>query len=272
METRRRRLPAGWYPEDGTGVSSELRAMEVEYAPVAVPAIAAVAPHASWTFSGALAWAAWRSAGPTDTVVVIGGHLPAGAPFLAAMEDAFETPTGLMRADAELRDAVVTELSARPDVYADNTVEIHLPMARTRFPDAKLAWFRAPNEMGAARLGEALAAYARTSGRTLFVMGSTDLTHYGPNYGFEPGGRGTAGRAWAREGDHAIAAAFAGMDAATAVVLADDRRAACSVGAAVAAMAYAAAIGRTEGRTIGEASSWDLMRGDSFVGYCSVVY
>jgi AmmeMemoRadiSam system protein B len=274
MSLRTRFLPEGWYPDGAEEVRAELAAFE-QSEPVmkeASWACAAIAPHAGWYFSGHCAWLAWRAASAADVAVVVGGHLPRGAAFLRAPADELATPLGPLRVDSELDAYVGRRLGASPDRAADNTVEIQLPMLKARFPLAAAAWFRAPNDRDAARLGEALAEYAKESGKRLFVLGSTDLTHYGPNYGWSPGGGGASGRAWAAQADKAIVEAYAGLDADSALSLADERAASCSVGAAIAALSYAKALGRKSGEVLELCSSADRQAGESFVGYAAIAY
>lgn len=274
MDVRRRLLRGGWYPDDEAGVRAALSNFEAggELAGASLGSIAAVAPHAGWEFSGSLAWAAWRAAREAELAIVIGGHLPAGADFLCAPAPRAETPLGELELDMELDAFVRGELGARPDHAIDNTVEVQLPMLKARFPKAKAAWFRAPNGPEAKRLGLALARYVGERGIKAFALGSTDLTHYGPAYDWEPAGGGAAGREWAAESDRAIAEAYMQLDAERALALADERRASCSVGAAVAAMAFAYALGSERGELLGITNSAARAGGPSFVGYCAVAY
>jgi AmmeMemoRadiSam system protein B len=145
-------------------------------------------------------------------------------------------------------------------------------MLKARFPKAAAAWFRAPNDESAAKLGLALADYAHDSAQRLFVLGSTDLTHYGPNYGWSPGGAGRDGRAWAAAADKAIVEAYARLDTVAALRLAEERAASCSVGAAIAAFSYAKALGRQAGRVLDLCSSADRQARESFVGYATIAY
>lgn len=274
MRIRARSLSEGWYPGRRNEVEAMLGAWgRVDEAANAAGAVSAVAPHAGWYFSGRIAWSAWRSAREADAVVILGGHLPAGAPFRYWAEDGYETPSGIITADAGLRDALASRVDARPDAAADNTVEVHLPMAAARLPGLPVACFRVPGDLRAAEFGEALAEYQESSGRRLFVLGSTDLTHYGKPYGFEPAGPGQEGFAWARKADEAIIESFLAMDAALALERARDDGSACSVGAAVAAMAFASRLGADGARLLMRGSSDEKTPGaDASVGYCSVAF
>lgn len=274
MRIRSRSLPEGWYPDRANEVEARLGAWSrADGGAGDSGAVSAVAPHAGWYYSGRIAWAAWRSAWEAEAVVIIGGHLPAGAPFRYWAHDGYETPLGLVRTEEALRDAVASRVEARPDEAADNTIEVHLPMAAVRFPGAPVVCFRAPSDLRAAELGEALAEYAASSGRRLFVVGSTDLTHYGKPYGFEPAGQGPSGFDWARKADEAMVDSFLAMDVGLALERARDDRSACSAGAAVAAMAYASRLGADRPRLLMRGSSDEKVPGaDASVGYCAVAF
>ena len=51
----------------------------------------------------------------------------------------------------------------------------------------------------AAQVGRVVAEQAQRLGRGVMFFGSSDLTHYGPRYGFAPHGLGAEGLRWAKE-------------------------------------------------------------------------
>ncbi len=274
MSIRPRNLPSGWYPTERGETEAKLGAWgRIDEAARAEGALAAIAPHAGWYYSGRIAWSAWRSAAQSDAVVIVGGHLPAGAEFRYWEEDGFETPLGVVMSERSLTEAVAGVVCAVSDHHPDNTIEIHLPMAVMRFPGLPVACFRAPNDGRASKLGAAIADWAMASGKKVFVLGSTDLTHYGKAYDFEPGGHGPEGFAWARRADKAITDAFVAMDEAEALRRADADGSACSVGAAMASMAYARRLGALRSRLLMRGSSDETAPSrDASVGYCAVAY
>jgi MEMO1 family protein len=290
MKVRRRSLPRGWYPDGpeslGRTVSSwlgeELSRAGARGAPDRRErgggALAVVAPHAGWAFSGRLAARAIAALAPAQTIAVIGGHLSGGSRPLAAFEDGFETPLGNLPSDVELREALASELSRsrglalEEDLDADNTVEVQLPLIACIAPGARILWLRAPNGPDALALGEALRAAAASIGRSVACVGSTDLTHYGPNYGFSPAGGGSAAEAWARKSDGRFIDAVLALDARRAVELGESERSACSSGAAAAAVSFARASGASVARLIEYATSLDVRRDDSFVGYAAIAF
>ena len=275
MRVRPRVLEPGWYPSGADGVRAAVNEWEctLESEP-AQTAGAGIAPHAGWYFSGRLAWDTLRRARPDiQTVIVVGGHRPPGSAALVATEEEFETPLGGIPADRELAEALGSHVALEPDVWADNTVEVLLPLVRLRFPDARVLWLRVPNDGTAESLGAAAARSAGDIGRSVFFLASTDLTHYGPNYGFHPKGGGAEALDWVRNvNDKGLIGAVLDLNSPEVIRRGNEDRAACSPGAVAAAIGYARAAGFSAPRLCGYYTSCDVHPSDSFVGYCSVVF
>ena len=105
------------------------------------------------------------------------------------------------------------------------------------------------------------------------MIGSTDLTHYGPNYDFTPRGTGPDALAWVREhNDRRLLDCLLGLRHNEALELAQRERSACSAGAAVAAARYAELRGAASGRLLEYATSHDRHPGSSFVGYAAISF
>jgi AmmeMemoRadiSam system protein B len=275
MNVRKRSLPGGWYPDSPDKIREFLEKANASWKRGG--ACAAIAPHAGWYFSGALAaQSVYSLAQDAETIAVFGGHLPQGYPPLYWEEDMAETPLGLIELDAELRSAMEQALPGRPDRYADNTVEVQIPMIKYFFPDARLLAMRLPaDSIGA---GRALAEAA--TGRRVAVLASTDLTHYGENYGFAPRGFGPEALDWVRtKNDAAFIEAVLSGDAGEILRRAEEDRSACSPGAAVAALEFALAQGGVRPELLAYTTSADVLserpsgRPDfSAVGYGAIAW
>ncbi len=277
MSVRRRFLPPGWYPSGKESTTEAIQRMSRslgERYPGPGTGVAGVVPHAGWEFSGSLALEVMACLSrPLDTIVIIGGHLGPSDGILCAMEDSYETPLGDMAVDRELREHLGGSLAIREDRAADNSVEIQLPFARYLFPEAKVLGLRASPSEDAGRLGDAIAAAGRTLGRRIAIIGSTDLTHYGPNYGFSPAGQGERARRWVRDvNDRRLIEALTAMDGPAVLERAGKERSACSAGGALSAMSFARVMGVRKGRLLRYSMSWDVQPAESFVGYAGVLY
>ena len=273
MQIREYSLPSGWYPREAEEVSRFLSDFQ-RNGPFSR---AAVAPHAGWYYSGRIAARASACLQPeSQTVIVIGGHL-SDSPPLFAMEDAVRTPFGPMPIDKELRGVLFKNLDGREDRYRDNTVEVLLPMVRFFFPQAGLLWLRLSAQSSSFEAGKIISREAAKLDRKVNVLASTDLTHYGVNYGFIPQGRGEAALRWVREvNDAAFIKAVEGGKSDEVLRCAERDFSACSAGAVLGAMGFAREEGLGAARLLEYATSAE-MRGDgeipdSFVGYAAMAF
>ena len=269
---RQRALPAGWYPEGEAEIRGVVDEWQIRHPASKSLGSSGIVPHAGWYYSGELAFSVLsRFRSDLETIVVIGGHLPATDSIKAYAETGAETPLGPIETDLELLEEIRDEFSYEPDSTPDNTVEIQLPLVKYLYPRARYVGLRAPPAKVAIHLGEYLAE--RSIDKNLGVVGSTDLTHYGPAYGHSNHGSGRDAYAWARdENDKQFIDAMVSLDLSLALQLAEDHRSACSAGGAVAAGAFARSRGIGEGVLVGYDSSYRRRESDSFVGYCGIIY
>ena len=273
MQIRDYSLPTGWYPREAGEVSRFLSDF-IRKGPFSK---AVIAPHAGWYYSGRLAARAAACLQPdTETVIVIGGHL-SDSPPLFAMEDAIKTPFGPMPIDAQLRGALLKSLNGREDSYRDNTVEVHLPIVRFFFPQALLIWLRLSAQSASFEAGKIISREATKLNRKVNVLASTDLTHYGVNYGFMPQGRGEAALRWVREvNDAAFIKAVEAGDSGKVLRRAELDFSACSAGAVLGAMGFAQEEGLGGARLLEYSTSANVHNDeevpDSFVGYAAMAF
>jgi AmmeMemoRadiSam system protein B len=281
MNLRKQSLPSGWYPRQAEEIERFLapfRRPSADSAGKPGNARTAVAPHAGWDYSGAIAARAAASLDPgAETGVVAGGHLPTGYPVLAVCEDAAATPLGIIEMDAELRDLIQKELRCAPDQYRDNTVEVQLPMIKYFFPDARLVSLRLPPENSSIETGKIIARAAALLGRKTVLLGSSDLTHYGDNYGYSPRGRGQEALDWVKNiNDAGFIRAVLEDKPEEALRHAETAFSACSAGAVLACLGFARETGAGPAELLAYTTSADIHPAgggdipDSFVGYAAI--
>ena len=241
MSAVRRAAFAGrFYPGDSRDCEREVDAMLD--APAVDGACAGIVPHAGWVFSGPTAGktiAAMRAFEP-ETVVVFGAvHVRDWNHASLADFDGWETPIGLVESDCEL----VSATSGASDVAVcreahlhEHSIEVELPLLQRACPNARLLAVMVRPGSWAAGIGAAVRVAAESLGRRVAYLASTDLTHYGPSFGFEPEGRGAVGIRWAKEvNDRRFIAAASMLDLEDVLREAELHRSACGAGA-VAAM------------------------------------
>lgn len=247
------------------------------------PCIGGIVPHAGWVFSGSIACRVIQALVPdkgqgVDTVVVFGAHMhPSDSGFVLA-SGGVDTPLGPIETDGNLAAALASctgLASLSPGDFPDeNTLELQYPFIRYFFPTARIVAAGIPPAADlAGQAGQAVVEAAQRLGRTIRVVGSTDMTHYGASFGFFPAGRGRAAVDWVRnDNDAAGIEALTALDHEKIIRQGLSRRNMCCAGAAAAAAAACKKNGAVKGICLDYATSYDASASDSFVGYCGVVF
>ncbi len=281
-----------WYPAREGSCRDEMKSYLSRRAPLAKPqgrTVAAVAPHAGWTFSGptmAMAIDALRANCQPDveTVVCFGSVHVAAVRFPALWpEGTWDTPLGAMGVDVPLAHALLQasdqSVVSDPTAHArEHSIEVLLPFIRAAFPEAKLIAIAVPPGEESLKLGSMVAKVAADLGRKVVAVASTDLSHYGlSRFGWAPAGGGPAGLRWVRQqNDPPILEAMTAMDAEAVLRLRAERRNSCGSGAIAAAITFAKQQGGKRGLVIDYSSSLDaVLPGTSkedFVTYAGVVF
>src|SRR4030042_1630641 len=281
MDRRKRALPRGWYPADKKECQREIESYLEGWSPSPfqlTKGLGGIVPHAGWYFSGKLAarvFHALKLKSKVEVVVLYGGHLSAEDLPRIVTEEACETPLG----DIEIHTGFVKnlmkslEMKKESPTSGDNTIEVQLAMVKYFFPEAKLVALRSPLSLKAETLGKEVAEIAKKERISLLAVGSTDLTHYGPNYGFLSKGMGPASVEWVKNvNDKGFVDRALRMDAEGLLKHAMENDSACSAGAAISAMATCKALGAEKGILLDYYTSYDMMPDDSFVGYAGILY
>jgi AmmeMemoRadiSam system protein B len=244
--------------------------------------VGGIVPHAGWYFSGSIACRVihyLQQAQPRepDVLVIFGMHLPPSAMNVMMPKGAWGTPFG----DIPVAEELAAELAKRfpfrlesADRFSqDNTIELQLPFIKYFFPQAKiLAAGVAPTETALA-IGKSVVETGRRLGLTLKVIGSTDLTHYGANYGFTDHGSGASAVGWVKqENDRRIVEAMLDLDPHRVMAEAAENQNACCPGAVATAIEAGRHLGAKAAESISYATSYDRSPGESFVGYVGIVF
>lgn len=282
MKTRKAIFAGSWYPDTARQCEKEIqRFVDADdyTAPVGFTPVGGIVPHAGWYYSGRIACNVIRrlaTSPPPDVVFIFGMHLHAGSANHIMAEGAWETPFGELVVDADLA-ALLTErfefrVESADRFVEDNTIELQLPFVKYFLKDVKIVPLGVPPTPAAVRIGEFAVEQALAAGRVVKVLGSTDLTHYGLNYGFQPKGSGAAAHEWVRrENDRAVIDAMLAMDPLAIIRESDTRHNACCAGAAATAIAAAKKLGSTKAEQLAYATSYEKSPGSSFVGYVGLL-
>jgi hypothetical protein len=283
MNLRKSVFSGSWYPSDKQACEDQIRqfleAGKNRSVSVANP-VGGIVPHAGWFFSGSIACNVIHrlaQAASPDVVVVFGMHLHSGSPRYIMPEGDWETPFGPIAVDTALADELTRryafQLETPTRFQQDNTLEIQMPFIRYFFKDARVVAMGVPPAEETLVLARSVVEMARKMDLKISVIGSTDLTHYGPNYGFTTKGVGSKAVKWVREvNDRRVIDAMTRMDPEAVIREGLSNDNACCCGAAAAAIAAGKAMGAQKADKLAYATSNDKSPGDSFVGYVGMLF
>ena len=300
MQIRRPVVAGQFYPEERETCLAEIRACLPAQVPgegLPEPLVAGLVPHAGWTFSGALAALVFatvkRQRGTVGTFVICGAaHGYFGPQPAIDGSDAWETPLGTTDIDDSLRQALLDSGAAVLDSSAhrhEHSIEVQLPFIQHLFPDARIVPIIVPAHESALGLGRALADACAKESRvmagqashppSLVCIGSTDLTHYGPRYGFTPMGIGSEALHWANEvNDRQFIDLALSLEPQRLLANALENGNACGPGAAAAVVAAARQLGARKGVLLAHTNSNEVMLREmgtasrDSVGYAAIIF
>lgn len=283
MKARQAIFAGSWYPGNAIACEKEIKSFLKEGRDMPIEnrnLIGGIVPHAGWYFSGSIACNVihlLKEEKPPDVVVVFGMHLHSESPFYIMTSGSWETPFGPIEIEQNLADELTQQFTFKVETAdsftQDNTIELNLPFIKYFFENAKLVPMGVPPAKTSLEVGKAVADISTRLGLRVKVLGSTDLTHYGYNYGFVPKGTGAAAVDWVRnENDRRVIEAMLAMDPDGVINEALENQNACCGGAAATAIAAAKHLGAQQAETIAYSTSYDKSPGDSFVGYVGIVF
>ena len=282
-KVRRAVFAGSWYPSSAAECEKEINRFLAEGKMMDIAAgehVGGIVPHAGWFYSGSIACnviSSLKSDEPPDAIVVFGMHLHPDSPCIMMAEGAWETPFGEIRVDERLTGELARQFSftleSSSSFTQDNTIELQLPFIKYFFDGVKIVAMGVPPAKSSLEIGRAVVDIANRLDLRIKVIGSTDLTHYGRNYGFVSEGTGPQALEWVRnQNDRRMIDLMLEMDAEKVISEALASQNACCAGAAATAIETAKHLGADQAESIAYATSYDKSPGDSFVGYVGIVF
>lgn len=286
MPTRFPSVAGMFYPADSRSCHKEVVECLRSAGPLDVPDTiqGGVVPHAGLAFSGATAgrvYAALNTQAPPETIVFFGAVHRWGVRRASMYGSGlWHTPLGDLLVDEELAQAVLKAseglVEDRPAAHSDeHSIEVQLPFVKHIFPEARILPIAMPPSSDAPDVGRQVAKTVRDMGRRAWIIGSSDLTHYGQRFGLTPAGVGKKALEWTKKNDRRLLDLVTSMRALEIVGEATSHHNACGAGAIAASISYAAELGATKGILLHYTTSHDVMpmgTATDVVGYGAVIF
>ena len=149
------------------------------------PAVAVVAPHAGYMYSGRVAGAVYSRVQFPETCVILGpNHTGLGAGAAIMTYGHWETPLGRVPIDGELAKAILGYSSVLEEDHLghlrEHSIEVQLPFLQYRerpFSFVPISLFS--HEYAVCQnVGKAVAAAVGRAGKRVLLVASTDMSHY----------------------------------------------------------------------------------------------
>jgi hypothetical protein len=185
-----------WYPGERTELETLLERLFDSSLNRTGPALlprplAFVVPHAGLVYSGTVAASAYRhlQAAKPERVFILGFTHRGGGPGVSIPDiAAFRTPLGEVKVDCAVARELASEgqfAMAAEDVVCDHSIEIQLPLLQKAVPDARVVplYVGPLSDTERQATAQALARHIRPGD---VLLASSDLTHYGRSFGYQP--------------------------------------------------------------------------------------
>lgn len=291
MQCRKPIVAGQFYPDNKEECLSEIKSClgEAAFTGELPQQIAGgIVPHAGWFFSGATAALVYsaikKQNKKVDTFVIFGAaHRYMNTKPVIYDKGCWETPLGQVLIDEQLAETVLKTKFADENSYThrlEHSIEVQVPFIQYLFTDARILPIITPPARDAIKLGEAIGdIIGLEKGKSIVCIGSTDLTHYGPGYGFTPVGTGLKAIDWADNVNDKQFIDFAiALEAEKVLISAAENSNACGPGAASATIAAAKKLGREKGVLLSHTNSLKIMlskmgrSSSESVGYAAIVF
>jgi len=255
--------------------------------------VAGVAPHAGYVYSGPIASHLYKTIaedGFPETFVLIGPkHRPMRFQGAAVMaKGGWETPLGTCKIDQSLARMLVEQsqttgsecIEESQHAHDDeHSLEVQLPFLQflggsDSFKIVPLV-ISSPKYSVCEKVGITIAETIQESGRDVFLLASTDFTHYGQfHFGYAPVGNGPIDKVaqWVRDTDADLIEKIEKLDGKALLnTVLTKRRTMCGASAVTTTLVAAKKLGAVKGNLLKYATSYDV-RGSpgAIVGYAAV--
>jgi hypothetical protein len=208
----RKPIVAGqFYSADKTELDEEIKKSFKHYLGPRMPKVplkerkiyGCIVPHAGYIYSGACASHAYKELAELnkksfpDTFIILGpDHSGYGKAFFSLTFDDFETPLGIIKNDTELGAKILQEtshLGLQEDKQAhkyEHSLEVQIPFLQFVAKIVKKEFKIVPIIISTLEYDKLIALGSKLGelckDKNVYIIASSDFTHYGYNYGFLP--------------------------------------------------------------------------------------
>ena len=274
-------VAGSFYPEDSEELRKIIKDFLNNFEPKRRTCIGVVVPHAGYIYCGKTAASVYLNISTGfETAIIIGpNHSGLGLGVATSLET-WQTPLGNVEVDEEFvkeitKDSVIME---DPKSHLrEHSIEVQLPWLQHRFKEFKIVpiainpiYFDVKT---CREVGEKIAQVAKGLRRKILIVASSDFTHYGAAYGYEPFSGEKEIIKKVKEIDMEVIKLITELKPSEVIKTCDEKRlTVCGYGG-IATMLFAAKIlGATKGELMDYSTSFEVSNDiDAVVGYAGIL-
>jgi AmmeMemoRadiSam system protein B len=174
-----------FYPGDKSQLQEQLEAF-VKPSETRKKVLAAVSPHAGYTYSGGVAGAVFSQIDIPESVVLLGpNHRGIGAQVALDRSESWDMPMGAIPVNESLASLIIEKGGGRvendPQAHAmEHSIEVQVPFLQALQPKLSIVPISVSHITfpDCEKVGSTLAAALGEYGKEVLLVASTDMTHY----------------------------------------------------------------------------------------------
>ena len=276
MSLRKALFMGSWYPAKSNECEKLIKEYLKDYKKCSRSNIVGgVVPHAGWYFSGSIACNVIYNLSlnkKPDVFIIMGMHLQENSLPYITNKGAFETPFGNINVDEELAQELLSKFNFivedESNFIPDNTIEVNLPFIKYFFPDTKILSLGIMPNNDCFKIADYLLSIIKKQNINFCIVASTDLTHYGKDYGFcNKESTKEALEFVKEENDKKIIDAILNLDEKLILKIAKKYKNACCSGSLACMVSLAKNFTNEKPEVIAYSTSYDKHKSDNFVSY-----
>jgi len=280
MQTRNPFVAGAFYPDDAEELKKMMRSFLEKTKQVKRNTTGIVSPHAGYVYCGKTAAAVYNSIKTGFDTVVLMGPNHNGTGEASASSEVWKTPLGSLKPDEDFIKEIVEDSTIIEDDKAhwmEHSLEVQLPWLQYLFKDFKIVpisinpiYF----DLETCReIGNKVTEVANSLKRKVLIVASSDFTHYGSMYMYEPfKGKTEEIIEKIKQMDMEVIESILELKPENVIKICEGKRLTICGYGAIAAMLFAAKnLGAKKGELINYSTSFDVSRSiDAVVGYAGI--
>ncbi|MCX6112531.1 MAG: AmmeMemoRadiSam system protein B [Proteobacteria bacterium] len=193
MSTRYAIVAGRFYPSDKEELKADLSKLLRRTDKERIKALAVIAPHAGYVYSGKTAGKVYSSIEIPNTVIILSpNHTGYGSSVSFDPDDKWSTPLGDVDVDLEISDNILQRIKGKiPDAAFDpsaqmqeHALEVHIPFLQMLRPDVRIVPLTLSNltlqsiKLLGVAIAEIIIEIEDKGGERPLIVASSDMTHF----------------------------------------------------------------------------------------------